>query len=188
MKFEGRAGILTVIGLGLATASCGSGTASPPPVMTCATEATPDSTFNGPGTLDTSAAGSSVGAGYGQASCPDQYLVELDVSQAMFQGHDVFVAGVWTPTVPASPCDEHATMDVFVFDGTAWKSWDVVSYTGAGDASGCRARAQSHSNSASSGLDGTKIPSAMNFQKARFSVGAVQGSAKVPVLVSTANL
>jgi hypothetical protein len=106
----------------------------------------------------------------------------------MFHSHDVFVAGVWTPTVAATPCDEHATMDVFVFDGATWKSWDVVSYVGTGDASGCRARAQSHSNSASSGLDGTKIPAAMNFEKARVSVGAVQGSAKVPVLVSAANL
>jgi hypothetical protein len=188
MKFKGRTGFMTAIGLGLATATCGGGAASPAPVMTCATAATPDTTFNGPGTLDTSAAGSGAGAGYGQTSCPDQYLVELDLTQAMFQSHDVFVAGVWTPTLAATPCDEHATMDVFVFDGTAWKSWDVVSYAGTGDTSGCRARAQSHSNSASSGLDGTKIPAAMSFKKVRFSVRAQQGSAKVPVLVSAANL
>ena len=188
MKFEGRAGIFTVIGLGLATASCGSGTASPPPVMTCATEATPDSTFNGPGTLDTSAAGSSVGAGYGQASCPDQYLVELDLSQAMFQGHDVFVAGVWTPTVPASPCDEHATMDVFVFDGTAWKSWDVVSYRGRATPPAVEPGPNHTATLRPPVSTAREILSAMNFQEARFSVGAVQGSAKVPVLVSTANL
>jgi hypothetical protein len=156
--------------------------------MTCATAATPDTTFSGPGTLDTSASGSTVGSGYGQASCPDRYLVEIDLTQAMFQNRDVFVAGVWTPTLATAPCDEHATMDVFVFDGAAWKSWDAVSYAGAGDSSGCRARAQSHSNAASSGLDGTKIPSAMSYQKARFSVRALQGSAKVPVLVSAANL
>ena len=144
-------------------------------------------TFSGPGALDTGGSGLDVGAGYGQTSCPDQYLVEIDSRKRC--------SGATTPSSRGldadgrgTPCDEHATMDVFVFDGTAWKVVGLGRYAGA------RRRVQLQAPGAVAhqlciaGLDGTSFSSAMSFQKARIAVGARQGSTKVPVFVSAANL
>jgi len=153
-------------------------------ISTCATTATPDLTVQGGFDVDTgltSPSMSSVGAAYGQSACEGQYLVEVDL-QAI-AGADFVTTGFWSAAVPAEPCDERATMNVFVFDGTRWQSWDVVAYVAKVDGTICYPSAVSHVNAASDGLDATNIPGARQFQKARIAVRATQAGAPAPVAV-----
>jgi hypothetical protein len=149
------------------------------------TDVQPDVLFPGPGAIDTV---TTVGANYGHPpGCPSQYVAEMDLTQPMFAGHDVFVAGVWTPTVPGKPCDESATMHVFGFDGTTWSPFDDVVFTGVANGNICRPHATSHTEPGSQGLDGTKVP-ANAFEKVRVVVAASENSVPLPVFVSAENL
>ena len=75
----------------------------------------------------------------------------MDLTQPQFAGHDVFVAGVWTPTVAGTPCDEAATMHVFGFDGTNWTPFDTSSFAGVANGNICRPHATSHTEPGSAG-------------------------------------
>jgi len=151
-------------------------------ISTCATTATPDLTVQGGFDVDTGLPSSStVGAAYGQSACEGQYLVEADL-QAI-AGADFVVTGFWSSAVPGQPCDERATMNVFVFDGISWQSWDVVSYVAMVDGTVCYPAAVSHTNAASDGTDASHIPGARQFHTARIAVRATQAGAPAPVAV-----
>jgi hypothetical protein len=157
---------------------CGGGAAA---VSTCATKATPDLSVQGAFDVDTGLPSSStVGAGYGQSLCEGQYLVEADLQQ---QASDFVVSALWSSVVPATPCDVRSTMNVFVFDGASWQSWDVVSYAGKADGGVCGVDTLSHTNAGSEGLDATNIPAARHFQRARIAARATEAGAAVPVAV-----
>jgi hypothetical protein len=179
MRFAGVGGLFLLLVGDAAAGGCGS---DQTPMPTCETSATPDATFAAPFEVDTGPP-STVGAGYGQPACVDQYLVELDLTQADFQGFDVFVSARWSLGLPVSPCDERVTMGVKVFDGSAWQPWDDVVYTATLEGPVCHGGATSHTNAASADLDGTNIPTARGFTRARIAVRATRGADKLPILV-----
>jgi hypothetical protein len=162
---------------------CGGGDHAPA-APACASSATPDATFTGPFDVDTGLPPSTIGAEYGQPDCKNQYLVEVDVTQIAFQGHDVVVLGRWTSALPAVPCDERTTMSVTVFDGSSWHLWDSVMYVGQADGNTCHAQTSGHIDPGSAGLDATNIPAAKAFEKARVAVGATEGDAQVAVAIT----
>jgi hypothetical protein len=162
-------------------ATCLVGCGGAAAVSTCATKATPDLTVQGGFDVDTGLPSSStVGAGYGQSLCEGQYLVEVDLQQ---QGSDLAVTTLWSSVVPQQPCDVAATMNVFVFDGRSWQSWDVVAYAGRPEGANCAVNTLSHTNTASVGLDATNIPAARHFQRARIAARATEAGSAVPVAV-----
>ncbi len=164
---------------------CGASNADGAPAaaqMSCATAATPDVTFGDIFTVDTGFSGAS--APYGQASCPGQYLVEVDLSQPPLQARSLFVSGRWSTTLPVQPCDEQATMTVFDFDGSVWRVRDVVGYQGVAEGSICHAQTLSHTDPASAGLGGTTIPSGQGLVTLRVAVAATEGKLEVPVFVA----
>lgn len=145
--------------------------------LSCATMATPDSNVVGAFDVDTGLPPSTVGAGYGQPSCRNQYLVDVDLTAAAFQGHArLTVSGFWSSTAPQQPCDDlQATTNVFVLDSTnTWKSFDVVTYLGLPVGAVCIPQAQSHTDPGSVGLDVTNIPLTSGFTRARIAVNAVE--------------
>jgi hypothetical protein len=154
-------------------------------VPTCAATATPDVTSTAPFSIDTGVSPSTVGINYGQPSCLDQFLVDVDLTSAGFQGHDFFASGRWSLSLPVSPCDERVTMSVEAFDGNVWQPWDFVTYAAQMQGTVCHAQVQSHTNAASSSLGGASVPAAQHFKRVRLAVSAKQGNgAKVPVFVS----
>jgi hypothetical protein len=151
-------------------------------LVSCTT-ATPDvATFTAPFDVDTGLSGG-VGTNYGNGTCPNQFLVEADLTQPAFQGHDFSVVGGWSSTLPATPCNEQATMDVYTFNGSTWQLYDEVVYAPVSSGGLCIANAVSHTNPGSQGLGGTDVPAASNFQKVRAAVKATQNGNKVPVVV-----
>jgi hypothetical protein len=156
-------------------------------VNTSCTTSVPDFSFNAPFDVDTGLPPSTIGSGYGTAACPGQLVVDVDLTQAGFSGHNLFVSGRWSASLPATPCDETATMFVFAStDGTNFQTYDIVQYAGVLDSGGtiCHAQAQSHTDPGSVSLGGTNVPAAKNFQRVRIALSAVEGSSLVPVLVS----
>lgn len=161
---------------------CGGGAAA---VSTCATKATPDLSAQGGFDVDTGLPSSStVGAGYGQPDCPGQFLVEADLQQQASNGKDFVVSAGWSSALPAQPCDERATMRVFVYDGTSWQAWDTVAYAGQAEGTICNPGVQSHTNAASMGLGATNVPSARHFQRVRVAASATESGSAVPVFVA----
>ncbi len=163
-----------------------SSTVVTPPLTACVpATSTPDSSFSAAFDVDTSVTPPAGGAsGYGQANCTNQFLVDVDLTQSTFQGHELFVSGGWSTTLPATPCNEQAIMTVFVTtDGTTWTTFDTVVYQGVLQGSICNPQAQSHTNSGSAGLGGTNVPSNQGFTHARVAVIATQAGARVPVVV-----
>jgi hypothetical protein len=166
----------------LASASCDSGAST---VSTCATKAIPDFSAQGGFDIDTGLTPADAGSSYGQASCAGQYLVEVDLSAASFQGRSQFTAsGFWSSTLPARPCDERSTMNVFVSSGTNWMEWDVVKYRAESAGDFCMPRAQSHTDQASAGLDVSSIPMAKGFTRARIAVNASEGSSNTALAIA----
>jgi hypothetical protein len=166
-----------------ATPACGSSSDLAAAPMTCTTEAVPDMSFSDVFTIDTGFPGD-VGTTYGQSACAGQYLVEVDLTAAVFQGHDFFASARWSVTLPATPCDQAASMTTFVFDGTTWTTWDVVPYVGVAEGTICHAQPQSHLDPGSAQLGGTNVPGAGGFQRARLAVRAWSGSTQLPVFVA----
>jgi hypothetical protein len=162
-----------------------SSTAVTPPLTCTPATSTPDASFSANFDVDTTLSPPAGGAsGYGQMNCPNQFLVDVDLTQAAFKGKDVFVSGSWTTTLPAMPCNEQAVMTVFATtDGMTWKTWDTVVYAGVLQGSVCNAQAQSHTNSGSLNLGGTLVPSAQKFTHVRIAINATQSNARVPVVV-----
>jgi hypothetical protein len=166
----------------VACAACTSGS-SP---SACSASAAPDATFAAPFTIDTGVAPSTIADNYGQPSCPNQLLLEVDLTQAGFLNRGLFVSGRWSTSLPVSPCDERVTMTVTTFDGRAWQPWDVVTYAGEMQGSICHAQVQAHTNGSATALGGASIPAMPAFQKARVALVATRGStsARLPVLVA----
>jgi len=158
------------------------GTSGP---STCATAATPDLTAQAAFDIDTGLSASTVGADYGQLSCPNQYLVEVDLTAAAFTGHSAFgVSGFWSSAVDMQSCGLlQATMNVWVFDGSTWQSWDVATYTGAVSGSYCIPEPQ-HTDPDSVGFGVTVVPLTKGFQKARIAVNAVEAGTTPPVAIA----
>ena len=150
--------------------------------MSCTMAATPDMSFGDVFTVDTGSSGSS--ASYGQASCPGQYLVEVDLTKPPLQARSLFVSGRWSTTLPVQPCDEQAAMTVFAFDGSIWQVRDVVGYRGVAEGSICHAQPFSHTDPASAGLGGTTIPAGQGLVTLRVAVAATDGKLEVPVFVA----
>lgn len=169
----------------LGVAVYASSTAVTPPLTCAPATSTPDASFTAGFDIDTSFTPPAGGAsGYGQANCPNQFLIDVDLNQPAFQGHDLFVSGSWTTTLPVTPCDEKAVMTVFVTsDGTTWQTWDTVVYAAQLQGSICNAQAQSHTNSGSLNLGGTNVPASGGFQRVRVALNATQQGNRVPVVL-----
>jgi hypothetical protein len=131
--------------------------------------------------VDTGMPPSTVGANYGQTSCPDQYLADIDLEQAL-QGKTVFIFGGWSSAIDGQPCEpRRVVMTVFGSNGTTWSAFDQVTFTGQTQGSVCQAVVQTHTNSSQQGLSGTRIRPADQFQHIRVAVNATLNSTKVAV-------
>jgi hypothetical protein len=161
---------------------CGDGASGP---SSCATGATPDFTAQAAFDVDTGLASSTVGASYGQPMCPGQYLVEVDLTAPAFTAHNSFtVSGFWSSAVDMRSCSLlRATMNVYVFDGGAWRSWDLASYAGMVSGSYCIPQAQ-HTDPGSVSFGVTNVPLTDGFQKARVAVSAVESGTPLAVAVA----
>jgi hypothetical protein len=151
-------------------------------LVSCTTAPPDVATFAAPFDVDTGLTGG-VGNNYGNGLCKGQFLVEADLTQPAFHNHDFFASGGWSSTLPATPCNEAATMDTYVFDGANWRLFDEIVYAAQSQGALCVANAVSHTDPGSQGLGGTSVPGASNFQKVRVAIGATQNGGKVPVLV-----
>lgn len=166
----------------VAATACSSGRMTHP--LSCATDATPDLGAGAQFSVDTGIPESSAaGAGYGQSSCPDAYLVEVALGLPQSRT-DFFVSGGWSTTIPAQPCDETSTMTVFVLDGGLWEIWDILAYAGQAEGALCHAQALSHTNAGSAGLGGSLIPAQSPVQTARVAITAMQGGLKAPIYLA----
>ena len=103
--------------------------------LACATDATPDATIPSSGVpfnIDTGGnfagqpAAYFVGGNYGQPSCPDQFLVELDLTASNAAGKDVFFTGRWSTLTPATPCGYDMTMTIWGYSGSTWTRFDQL--------------------------------------------------------------
>jgi hypothetical protein len=177
-----RSSLIAVVAAATTLLGCGGGASGP---SSCATAATPDLTTQAAFDIDTGLASSTVGAGYGQPSCPSQYLVEVDLTAGAFTGHNTFaVSGFWSSVVDMQSCGLlKATMNVFVFDGSAWRSLDVATYVGVSSAGYCIPVPQ-HTDPGSVGLDVTSVPLTMGFQKARIAVTASEAGTILAVAIA----
>ena len=154
--------------------------------LTCATDAVPDViTPSGVFQVDTGAifvtqpAEYSVGAAYGQPSCPDQFLVEADLTTRGV----VKAWGSWSVVLPGDHCGYHATMTVFGDDGTGWARFDQITYLGVpftntDGTPGCNGKVTSRL--LASDLDVSTIP-ANRFLRARVAVVATECDQKIPI-------
>jgi hypothetical protein len=177
-----RSSLIVVAAAVTSLLGCG-GDASGP--SSCATAATPDFTTQAAFDIDTGLASSTVGAGYGQPLCPSQYLVEVDLTAVAFTGHSTFSAsGFWSSVVDMQSCSLlKATMNVFVFDGSAWRSWDIANYMGVSAGGYCIPTPQ-HTDLGSAGYDVTVVPLTMGFQKARIAVTASEAGTILAVAIA----
>jgi|KBSMisStaDraftv2_1062788.scaffolds.fasta_scaffold861531_1 hypothetical protein len=154
--------------------------------LTCATDAVPDATTQSLAfQVDTGGifvgqpAEYSVGAAYGQPSCPDQFLVEADLATTA----EVKAWGGWSVLLPGDHCAYHVTMTVFGDDGTGWTRFDQITYGGEPftDNDGKpRCNGKVTSRLVSSDLDVSTIP-ADRFVRARVAVVATECDHKVPI-------
>ncbi len=156
-------------------------------LSSCATAATPDLFALGDFDVDTGLAPVTVGAGYGQPRCQNQYLVEVDLTAATFTGHGAFeVSGFWSSVVDMQSCSLlQSIMSVFVFDGSTWRSWDVATYSGVAGGGYCTPEPQ-HTDPGSVGFDVTVVPLTNGFQKARIAVNASEAGTTLAVAVAGA--
>ena len=125
-------------------------------------------------------------ANYGQPSCPGQYLVEVDLTAAAFQGHATLeVSGIWSSALPEQPCDEKSSMSVFVLGGSgAWQTFDEVVYVGQLTQNVCEPVVQSRTDVNSGNFGVTSVPLTSGFVRARVAVSASEGTTNVPVAVA----
>ena len=109
---------------------CGGGTTNA--VSSCATLATPNVSVTNTFDIDTGLGAGAVQGGYGQPNCPSQYLVNVDLTAAAFQGHMALdVSGIWSTALPEQPSDEKSSMAVFVLGADRqWQTFDQVTYVG----------------------------------------------------------
>jgi hypothetical protein len=156
----------------------------------CATDATPNATTAlVPFQLDTGGsfvgqpAAYVVGGDYGQPSCPDQFLLEVDLSASNAAGRDVFVTGFWSVLTPPVPCGYSATTTIWGYDGSTWLKFDQVTMQGESDATadgGAICHAAVTSRLIQTELGGTWIH-AGTFLTARIGVVASDCGQKLPV-------
>jgi hypothetical protein len=180
-----RVGAIDVACLGAALLSlvgCGEGTTNA--VSSCATLATADLSVAAPFDVDTGLGAGAVQANYGQPSCPSQYLVDIDLTAAAFQGPmELMVSGIWSSVLPSQPCDEKSSMAVFVL-GThgQWQTFDQVTYVGQFSQGYCEPIA-THSDVSLAGYGVTAIPLTNGYTRARMAVNATEGSTYLPIAV-----
>jgi hypothetical protein len=181
-QIELRRSSLVALAATAGALGCG-GSASGP--SSCATTATPDFTAQAAFDVDTGLAPSTVGAVYGQPTCPGQYLVEVDLTAPAFTGPSTFsVSGFWSSAVDMQSCSLlRATMNVYVLDGSAWRSWDVAAYAGMVSGNYCIPQAQ-HTDPGSVSFGVTNVPLTEGFQKARIAVSAAESDTALPVAVA----
>ena len=174
------------VGLLLVPAACTNSMAVTTPGATSCTTATPDEMASAPFEFDTGEPPlQAIENTYGSDACPQQFLVDIDMTQPGFAGLGLFVAGRWSDALPATPCDETVTMTVFVTaDGTNWQTRDVVQYAGQPESGGgCHAQVVSHTDPNSNALGGTSLSPSENLQQVRVSIGASEQSTLVAVNV-----
>ena len=156
----------------------------------CATDATPNATTSlVPFQLDTGGtfvgqpAAYVVGGDYGQPSCPDQFLLEVDLSASNAAGRDVFVTGLWSVLTPAAPCGYSATTTIWGYDGSSWTKFDQLTMQGQSDSisdGGSICQPVATSRLIQTPFGGTWIH-AGTFLTARIAVLASDCSQKLPV-------
>jgi hypothetical protein len=174
------------VGLLWGPAACTDSMAVTSSGSTSCTTATPDEIVSAPFEFDTGDPPlQAIENTYGSDACPQQFLVDIDMTQPGFTGLGLFVAGRWSDALPATPCDETVTMTVFVTaDGTNWQTRDVVQYAGQPEpGGGCHARAVSHTDPNSNALGGTSLSPSENLQHVRVSIGASEQNTLVAVNV-----
>jgi hypothetical protein len=179
-----KAVVLVLIGAALlAPIGCGSGSSA---VSSCATTATPDLAASGAFDVDTGLGAGAVQGNYGQPSCPGRYLVDVDLTAAPFQAHTTLeVSGIWSSVLPEQPCDETASMNVFVLGSNgAWQAFDQVLYVGQLSQNVCEPVVQSRTDVDSGRVDVTSISLTSGFTRARIAVSASEGTTIVPVAVT----
>jgi hypothetical protein len=133
---------------GSSTSACFTGDAAGPAPVTpvaqlgglaCATDATPDATIPSssiPFGIDTGVdfagqpAAYFVGTNYGQPACPDQFLMEMDLSATNAAGSAVFLTGRWSSLIPPTPCGYGITLTIWGYDGATWARFDQLTYQG----------------------------------------------------------
>jgi hypothetical protein len=164
-----------VPGLALLAASCGE-TASKrdsSAPLSCTT-AMADLSFNVGFDIDTGFLPSTVGAAYGQTTCPNEYLLDIDLNGAL-KGQSFSVFAQWSDALSPHCTGLNAAMTVFALpSGTnmAWQIWDQVEYQNAEDS--CVASTISHTNAADDGLEGATITPDNGFSQLRVAVNATQ--------------
>ena len=158
--------------------------------LACATDAMPDATISSiPFQIDTGGsfvgqpAAYVVGGDYGQPSCPDQFLVEMDLSASNAAGKAVFVSGGWSVLTPAVPCGYNATITLWGNGGSTWTRFDRLVTQGQSEPIGdggsiCHQGVTSRQIQTS--LGGISIPPG-TFATARVAVVASDCGGKLPV-------
>jgi hypothetical protein len=124
-----------------------------------------------------------VGANYGQPSCPDQFLLEMDLSASNSAGSNVFVSGGWSVVTPATPCGYNATITIWGYDGSTWTKFDQLVTQGQSEPIGDGGSGCHHvvtSREIQTTLGGTWIP-AGTFMTARVAAVASDCGQKLPV-------
>jgi len=178
---------------------CLMGDAAGPPLVTpaaqlgglsCATDATPNATLSSiPFQIDTGGnfggqpASDFVGGDYGQPSCPDQFLVEMDLSASNSTGNAVFLTGEWSVLTPGAPCGYTTTITIWGYDGSNWTRFDQLVTRGQAEPpidGGAFCHQVVTSREIQTTLGGTWIP-AGTFATARMAVVASDCGEKLPV-------
>jgi hypothetical protein len=127
------------------------------------------------------------GSMYGSASCPGQFLVEVDLTAPALNNGAFVVVGQWTDALISSSCPPlQATMDVYgqAADSSSWELYDRVTYANARPGE-CNPTSVSHSDASQDGLEGTTVP-AGTFEVLRVAISATEGagSSARPVAVN----
>jgi hypothetical protein len=154
--------------------------------ITCANTATPNSSFVDAFDIDTGLAplNTTIGSTYGQAACEDQYLAEVDLTQAPFLNKNLFLFGGWSAALTEAdqPCAQRqAVLTVFGLSGTTWTVFDEVNFVGQIQGGTCQAVVQSRVNASQAGVDGVQIKPSSQFQHVRAAINATVNGAKAPI-------
>ena len=97
------------------------------------------------------------------------------------------MSGFWSSAVDMQSCSLlRATMNVYVLDGSAWRSWDVATYAGMVSGIYCIPQAQ-HTDPGSVSFGVTNVPLTEGFQKTRIVVSATESGITLAVAVAGEN-
>ncbi len=152
-----------------------------PGLLSCTTASgTPENT-----TFEIDTGFTPVGSTYGQATCPNQFLVDVDLTKSL--NGQVSVAAQWSDAVTACT-GLNATMTVFALpsgSNAAWQIFDQVTYQNSGTS--CAASTIHHTNPADDGFEGATVTASDGFSELVVAVDATQttggSTQQIPVLV-----